>query len=120
MAIAKTSFSMAAAATAVAAATSVNATEWDLSALFDGTVVGKITNGASAPTTTAPLVIFYAGETSGTKREVWRMSGDLVANSVTPIVFQVRKNFKFFNVTITGGGVNGSTFELMGLGFTGP
>ena len=119
MAISKTNTSLAAAVTTVGAAANVNATEWDLSALFDGTVVGKITNGATAPTTT-PLIVFYAGESTGQKREVWRMSGDLVANSVTPIVFQVRKNFKFFNVTITGGNTTGSTWELMGFGFTGP
>lgn len=119
MAIAKTNTSLAAAATNVAAATAVNATEWDMSALFDGMAVGKITNGVTAPTT-APLVVFYAGESTGVKREIWRMSGDTVANSVTPIVFHVKKNVKFFNVTATGGATNGSTWELMGLGFTGP
>ena len=120
MAIVKSNTSLVAAATAVGPAANVNATEWDLSALFDGVVVGKITNGASAPTTTAPLVIFYVGESTGVKREIWRQGGDLVANSVTVIRFDVKKNYKFFNVTITGGGVNGSTWELMGLGFTGP
>lgn len=119
MAIAKTNTSLAAAATTVAAATAVNATEWDMSALFDGMAVGKITNGVTAPTT-APLVVFYAGESTGVKREIWRMSGDTVANSVTPIVFRVPKEVKFQNVTITGGATNGSTWELMGLGFTGP
>lgn len=119
MTIAKTNTSLAAAAT-VAAATPVNATEWDLSALFSGIVVGKITNGSSAPVTTAPLVVFYAGESTGVKREIWRMSGDLGVSSTVPIVFRVPKEVKFLNVTITGGGTNGSTWELMGLGFTGP
>lgn len=119
MAIAKTNTSLAAAATAVAAATPVNATEWDLSALFSGLVAGKITNGASAPTT-APIVVFYAGESTGVKREIWRMGGDTTASSITPVVFRVPKEVKFLNVTVTGGATNGSTFELMGLGFTGP
>jgi hypothetical protein len=119
MTIAKTNSSLAAAATTVAAATAVNATEWDMSALFSGLLAGKITNGGSAPTT-APLVIFYTGESTGVKRELWRMSGDIVASSVTQIVFRVPKEVKFLNVTITGGATNGSTWELMGLGFTGP
>jgi hypothetical protein len=119
MAIAKTNTSLAPAATAVGAAASVNATEWDMSALFSGLVAGKITNGASAPTT-LPIIVFYAGESTGVKREIWRMGGDTVANSATPIVCSVPKEVKFLNVTVTGGATNGSTFELMGLGFTGP
>lgn len=119
MTIAKTNTSLAATATAVAAATAVNATEWDMSALFSGLLIGKITNGGSAPTT-APVVVFYGGETTGVKRELWRMSGDTVANSVTSIVFRVPKEIKWQNVTITGGATNGSTWELMGLGFVGP
>lgn len=120
MTIAKTNTSLKAAATTLAAATADNATEWDMSALFSGLVAGKITNGASAPVTTAPVIVFYAGESTGVKREIWRMSGDLVASSVTPIVFRVPKEVKFLNITATGGGTNGSTWELMGLGFTGP
>lgn len=120
MAIIKSNTSLAAAATAVAAATPVFATEWDMSALFSGLIVGKISNTGTPPTTTAPLVIFYAGESTGVKREIWRMSGDLVASSTTIISFRVPKEVKFLNVTITGGGVQGSTWELMGLGFTGP
>lgn len=119
MAIAKTNTSLKAAASTLAAATADNATEWDMSALFSGMLVGKITNGGTAPTT-APVVVFYAGESTGVKREIWRMSGDIVASSVTPIVFRVPKEVKFCNVTATGGATTGSTWELMGLGFTGP
>lgn len=119
MAIVKSNTALKAAASALAAATADNATEWDMSALFSGLLAGKITNGATPPTT-APVVVFYAGESTGVKREIWRMSGDIVANSVTPIVFRVPKEVKFLNVTATGGATNGSTWELMGLGFTGP
>lgn len=119
MAIAKTSFSLLA-STAVAAAAPINATEWDLSALFSGFVVGKIVNGASAPVTTAPLVVFYGGESTGVKREIWRMGGDFAVSSTTPVTYRVPKEIKFLNVTVTGGGTNGSTFDLIGFGFTGP
>ena len=120
MAIVKSNSSLVAAATTVGPAAPVTATEWNLTALLSGRVVGKITNGASAPVTTAPLVIFYAGETATTKREIGRMSGDFTVNSVTTIQFNVPKEYPFFNVTITGGGTNGCTWELMGFGFTGP
>lgn len=119
MAIAKTSFSLLA-STSVGAAAPINAAEWDMSALFSGIVVGKIVNGASAPVATAPIVVFFGGESTGVKREIWRMGGDLAVTSTTPVVFRVPKEIKFLNVTVTGGGTNGSTFELMGLGFTGP
>jgi hypothetical protein len=117
MAITKSSTSLAAAATAVAANTAVNATQWDLSAIDKGTMLGKITNGASAPTT-APVIVFYAGESTGVKREIFRMSGDTVANSVTPISCAYKAEYKFGNATITGGATNGSTFELAGLEYT--
>ena len=119
MAISKTSSTLKAASSSIAANTADNATEWNLSSLFSGIAVGKITNGSSAPTT-APVIVFYAGESSGTKREVWRMSGDTVNSSVTPIVFRASKEWKYINVTATGGATNGSTWELVGMEFTGP
>ncbi|MDB5814434.1 MAG: hypothetical protein JWN23_1551 [Rhodocyclales bacterium] len=117
MTITKTGVSLAAAATTVAAATAVNATEWDLSAVDKGAMLGKITNGSSAPTT-APVIVFYAGEATGVKREIYRMSGDTVANSVTPIACTFKAEYKFGNATITGGATNGSTYELEGLSYT--
>ncbi len=119
MTIAKTNTSLKAVASTLAAGTPNNATEWDMSALLSGLITGVLTNGGTAPTT-APFVVFYAGESTGVKREIWRMGGDIVANSITPIVFRVPKEVKFLNVTATGGGTTGGTWELMGLGFTGP
>lgn len=113
MSTAKTNSVLAAANTAVAANTAINATQWDLSAIDKGTMLGKITNGSSAPTT-APVIVFYAGESTGVKREIWRMSGDTVANSITPISCAYKFEYKFGNATITGGATNGSTFELVG------
>lgn len=117
MTITKTGTALAAAATTVAANTAVNATEWDLSAVDEGAMLGKITNGPSAPTT-APVIVFYAGEATGVKREIYRMSGDTVANSVTPISCGLKRGYKFANATITGGATNGSTYELEGLSYT--
>lgn len=118
MAISKTNTILAAALTSVGAGAQVSAAEWDMSALFSGYVVGKIIN-TTAPTTT-PLIVFYAGESTGQKREIWRMGGDMVANSTTVITFRVPKEVKFLNITATGGNTTGSTWELMGFGFTGP
>lgn len=117
MAITKSSSTLRAAATVISAATANDATEWDLSAVDKGTMLGKLTNGASAPTT-APVVIFYAGESTGVKREIGRVSGDTVANSVTPLICNFKPEYKFGNATATGGATNGSTWELVGLSFT--
>lgn len=97
----------------LAAATTVNATEWNLSTAYGGLSAVKITNGASAPTT-APVVKFYVGESTGTKRLFYTASGDTVNNSVTDIVCELPLGTMFSNITITNGATNSVTVEAYG------
>lgn len=110
MAVTKTARTLLA-SQSLAAATSVNATELNLSTAYAGTVVFvKLTNGATAPTT-APIVTFYSGESTGTKRKRYAASGDTVNSSVNEPYFITDQGDMFVNVTITNGATNAITVE---------
>lgn len=94
----------------LAAATSVNSTELNLSTAYGALVAVKITNGASAPTT-APTVTFYVGEGTGIKRRLSQISGDIVNNSVNDFVCEIPSPGMFVNVTILNGATNAVTVE---------
>lgn len=102
----------------LAAATPVNATEWNLSTAYGGIAAVKLTNGGSAPTT-APIVTFYAGEATGVKRKFYSATGDTVASSVNDIVCEIPQGVMFCNVTITNGATNAVTVEAYGQELTG-
>ena len=91
----------------LAAATGLNATEWNLSTAYGGIAAVKLTNGATAPTT-APLVQFFVGESTGTKRLFYQASGDTVNNSVNHIVCELPPATMFANITVTWGATTGS------------
>lgn len=116
MAISKTARTLLA-SQSLAAATAVNATELNLSTTGGGLASVKLTNGASAPTT-APIVKFYTGESTGTKRLYWQASGDTVNNSVTEINCRFPKEVMFANITITNGATNAITVESYAQEFT--
>lgn len=97
----------------LAAATARNATEWNLSTAYGGLATVKLTNGASAPTT-APTVVFYVGESTGTKRTFYQATGDTVNNSVNHIVCEIPMGAMFVNITITNGATNAITAEAYG------
>lgn len=103
---------------ALGAAASVNATEWNMSAAYGGLACVKLTNGGTAPTT-APVVKFYVGEATGTKRLFYTASGDTVNSSVNDIVCDIPPGAMFVNVTITNGATNGITVEAYGQELTG-
>ena len=95
----------------LAAVTSVNGTELNLSTAYAGTVVFvKLTNGASAPTT-APKVTFYSGEGTGVKRKRYEVTGDTIANSINDLSFITEQGEMFVNVTILNGATNAITVE---------
>ena len=98
---------------ALAAATAVNATEWSLATAYGGIAAVKLTNGATAPTT-APTVVFYIGESTGTKRKFYSASGDLVTSSVNDITCELPPATMFCNITITWGATTGGTVEAYG------
>lgn len=97
----------------LAAAASVNATEWPASTAYGGLAAVKLTNGASAPTT-APTVTFYVGEATGTKRKYYTASGDTTASSVNDIICEIPASAIFVNITITNGATNAITVEAYG------
>ena len=99
---------------ALAAATAVNATEWNMSTSYGGSrLFVRLTNGATAPTT-APLVKFFSGEATGVKRLIYQASGDTVNSSVSDISCVFEQGDMFGNVTITNGATNGITVEAYG------
>lgn len=102
----------------LAASTAVNATEWNLSTAYGGLAAVKLTNGGSAPTT-APVVSFYVGESTGTKRLFYTATGNTVNSSVTDIVCEFPPGAMFANITITNGATNAITVEAYGQELTG-
>ena len=91
----------------------VNATEWNLTTAYGGLAAVKLTNGGTAPTT-VPIVKFYVGESTGTKRLYYQASGDLVNSSVNDIVCELPQGTMFANITITWGATTGGTVEAYG------
>ena len=106
MAATKTSKTLLTAQT-LAAATGLNATEWNLSTAYGGLAAVKLTNGATAPTT-APVVKFYVGEATGVKRLFYQAAGDTVNSSVNDIVCELPPATMFCNITVTWGATTGS------------
>lgn len=102
----------------LAAAASVNATEWNLSTAYGGRAFVRLTNGASAPTT-APVVKFYSGDATGKKYLLFTASGDTTNNSVIDIPCEYGLADMFSNITITNGATNAITVEAYGQEATG-
>lgn len=97
----------------LAANTSVNSTEWNLSTAYGGLAAVKLTNGASAPTT-VPTVTFYVGEATGVKRKFYTVSGDTVGSSVNDYICELPAGTMFVNITILNGATNPITVEAYG------
>lgn len=112
MAATKTSRALKTSAS-LAAATSVDATEWNLSTAYGGLAVVRLTNGATAPTT-APTVTFYVGDATTVKRKFYQASGDIVNSSVTDLVCEIPPGAMFVNITILNGATNAITVEAYG------
>ena len=112
MAATKTAKTLYASAS-LAAATSVNATEWNMSTAYGGIAAVKLTNGGTAPTT-VPVVKFYVGESTGTKRLLYTASGDTTNSSVNDLVCEIPASAMFVNITVTNGATNAITVEAYG------
>lgn len=97
----------------LAAATSVNATEWAMTTCYGGLATVKLTNGASAPTT-APVVKFYVGEATGIKRLLYQAGGDIINSSVNDIICEIPASAMYCNITITNGATNAITVDAYG------
>lgn len=112
MAATKTAKTLYASAS-LAAATSVNATEWNMTTAYGGIAAVKLTNGGTAPTT-VPVVKFYVGESTGTKRLLYTASGDTTNSSVNDLVCEIPASAMFVNITVTNGATNAITVEAYG------
>jgi len=112
MASTKTSKTLYASAS-LAASTAVNTTEWTMTTCYGGLAAVKLTNGATAPTT-APVVKFYVGEASGTKRLLYQAAGDTTNSSVSDIICEIPPSAMYCNITITNGATNAITVEAYG------
>jgi|SRR5674476_109807 len=97
----------------LAASTSVNAAEWNMSTAYAGSIIVRLTNGSSAPTT-APVVTFYSGDATGKKYKRWSGGGDTVNSSVNDIECEYGLQHMFANCTITNGATNSITVEIYG------
>lgn len=97
----------------LAAAASVNTTEWNMSTAYGGRAFVRLTNGATAPTT-APTVKFFSGDATGKKYLLFTATGDTVANSVTDLSCEYGLADMFANATITNGATNAITVEAYG------
>ena len=104
---------------ALAAATAVSATEWNMSTVYGGVLAVKVTNLSPAPTT-APTVAFYIGEATGVKRLLYTATGDTVNASVNHFICDLPASTMFANCTITNGATNAITVEAYGQEFTSP
>lgn len=80
---------------------------------YGGLAAVKLTNGSTAPTT-APIVKFYVGESTGTKRLYYTASGDTTNSSVNDVVCELPAGVMFCNITITNGATNAITVEAYG------
>jgi len=96
---------------ALAAGATISSSELNLSTAAGADIFVKITNGATAPTT-SPITTFFVGEATGVKRKRYTASGDTVANSVTDISCTYSLRNMFANVTITNGATNPITVEV--------
>lgn len=98
----------------LAAATAVNATEWNLSTTYGGLAGVKLSLPGSAPTT-APVVTFYVGEATGIKRKYYSVAGSITAGDYPmDFVCELPPGAMFNNITITNGATNGITVEAYG------
>ena len=97
----------------LAAATAVNATEWNLSTAYGGLAAVKLTNGATGPTT-APIVKFFVGEATGVKRLLYTATGDTVNSSINDLVCELPPGVMFCNVTVTNGAGQAITVDAYG------
>lgn len=110
MATTKNSRTMRASAS-LAASTTANCTELDLSTKYGVLINVLLTNGSSAPTT-VPTVKIYTGEATGKKTVLlYTATGDTTNSSVTPVVCRIPASAMFVNIDIINGATNAITAE---------
>lgn len=103
----------------LAATTSVNATEWNMSTSYGGLAAVKLSLPGSVPTT-APTVTFYVGEATGVKRKFYVAAGSTTSGDYPmDFVCELPLGTMFCNITILNGATNSITVEAYGQEATG-
>lgn len=96
------------------AGASVNTTEWSMSTCYGGLAAVKLSLPGSAPTT-VPVVTFYVGESTGTKRRLFSSAGSVTSGDYPiDIVCEIPPSAMFCNITILNGATNSITVESYG------
>ena len=104
---------------ALAAAASVNATEWNLSTAYGGVAAVKLSLPGSAPTT-PPTVTIFVGDATGKKYQFAKFAGSTTAGDYPmDFVAELPPATMFANITIQNGATNGITVEAYGQELTG-
>jgi hypothetical protein len=105
----KTARTMKSSAAVTAGATAA-LTEVDLSTAFGGTLVVRITNGATGPTTDTTITI-YAGHATTVERIFAEAVAGQTNNGVYDLVFQIPSSVMFVGGDIVAGASNNITAE---------
>lgn len=100
------------ASTSVSAGSTSTGSSVDLTAIYGGEFLWKITNGGSAPTTPPTMKIQVSPD--GTNwYDKYYVSGDTTASSVNSGSYPCPVGVMYARSVCTGGATNGSTFECL-------
>lgn len=108
MALTKVSVNLHPSADPVAGA-STTETGVDLTAVYGGEVVYKITNGVSAPTSTPTVEVQVSPDNINWYR-LFIIGGDTNASSVNSSTYPVKVGAMYIRTIVTAGATNASTF----------
>ena len=97
---------------AVAAATTVTGASVNLTAIYGGEYLWKITNGASAPTSVPTIEIQVSNDGTEWVRKHF-ISGDVAASSVNSLAIPFGVGVMYSRAIFVGGASNGSTMEVL-------
>lgn len=95
------------------AGATTSGTEWNLSTMYGGILVAKITNGATGPTIGCDLVVYVGGATTE-EYEFSRQTAPTTNNAVTVFVVEIPPSVLFVNLDFTGNTAQAVTVEAHG------
>jgi hypothetical protein len=110
MALTKAAVSIQASAP-ITPGTPVTSASVNLTAVYGGEILYKITNGVSAPTT-APTIEIQASHDNSNWYRAALVAGDIVASSVNSLPIPVPIARMYVRSICTAGATNGSTMEV--------
>lgn len=118
MAATKALSTIIAAGTSNSAAGTTTGTTVSLATAYGAFVTGLLTNGATGPTV-APVAIIEASGDGTNWKEVYRVGGDTIANSITPYAYEACAPIMNVRVRVTGNTGQAVTCEAFAQVLTG-